>query len=211
VPANYFLNMIVNLRENEDILLYNNILAISPQEEQEVLVFLKEEYIAEATGHPYQSPAFSEDAAVWAAKTIYTAAQLMLFRENKDADLAALLPGFKGAQGSSEIISADLCLRFLPDMLQQLKLMDAEDALIAVLEGILMRWHFSGVNYPLDVNTLDLQAMPGNACLQQLYSNRIIAYKKIQLAKHPAFSPWIAASLGLYAPELWNEFKQEIN
>lgn len=202
--------MIKHLREQEEIILYDSMLNIPQADQKEALSFLQQEYQRESLNYPYTPPPFNEQAASWAATTLYTAAQLMLNREHQEADLSLLLPDYTNNPDPSELLSADLCLRFLPDILQQLKLIDRDDALISILEQKLITWHFSGVNYILAIEKIDFQHIQDNPCLHQLYADRIILNKKIRLAKHPAFESRIAANLGMYAQELWKEFKTEI-
>lgn len=204
---NYGLQMIEKLRQEEEILLYDNILTISEQDSLALKAFLQAEYAQESLEYPYKVPIFDADAAVWAAKTIYIAAQLLLYRENKEKDLAALLPTFSGEYTPSAILSVDLSMRFLPDILQQLKLIDSEDALIPLLEKLLYDWHYSAVNYPLEIEKIAFDTFPKQDCLQQLYANRIIAHKNLHLAKHPLFHSWIQANLGMYANDFWKELR----
>ena len=201
----YFTDMIIRLRRQEEILLYNNIIEVTEPESKAAIEFLRKEYEQEALDHPYTVPEFDPAAAVWAAKTVYVTAQLMLYRENRADDLQALLPAFPGEITPSAVLSADLCLRFFPSILFQLKVIDTADALIPLLEAELHRWHYSGLQYPLETDKLDFTVIATNECLGQLYTNRIIDYKKIQLAKHPACKDRIVASLGLYADEFWKD------
>jgi hypothetical protein len=203
---NYFLKMIQNLRKHEDVLLYDNILNTTVEDEKEVVDFLNEEYSLEALNHPYQSPEFNSHASLWAAKTVYISAQLILYRENKDADLSTLLPGFTSEVNTAAVLSADLCLRFLPDLIIQLKLIDSEDALIQVLEATLKQWHYSSVRYTQDIDLLDFAVVNSDPCLHQLYCNRIVQQRSMALAKHPVFYDSIRSQLGIYGSELWNEF-----
>lgn len=202
--------MIKHLRTNEEVMLYNNVLEIAENDSKEVIAFLENEYKNESFGYPHSCPAFNREAALWSAKTIYNAAQLMLYREHKEADLSLFLPGFNDDPAPSEILSADLCFRFLPDILIQLKFIDGEDKLITLLERHLTAWHFSGVNYQLNIERLNFEKIKSDLCLHQLYVDRIILNRKIQLAKHSAFINLIAAGLSIYAQELWKEFKTEI-
>jgi len=206
----YFLKMIRTLRQNEEIMLYGNILHITDAEAQEVVVFLKKEYESEALNYPYSIPSFDDAAALWAAKTVYVAAQLILYRETKNEALPVILPDFTVDVTPGAILSCDLCLRFLPAMIVQLKVIDSEDELIQVLENILQQWHYSGINYPLESDTLEHSVITADKCLQQLYANRIIDYKKLKLAKLPGYKELLLANMGLYAPEFWNEFKTEM-
>lgn len=203
----YFLNAIQTLRQQEEVILYERLLHISEQEKNEVAAFLYQEYQHESLEYPYQIPEFDAEAALWAAQFLYISIQLVLYREHKENDLANLLPDFPNAITSSAILSADLCLRFLPDVLIQLRLIDSEDSLIEMLETQLSRWHYSGINYTLPLDSLDFHTIAANPCLHQLYINRIITHKKIHLSQHPVFKEAISANFGLFAQEFWNDFK----
>ncbi len=210
-PQEYFLNMIKNLRQNEDVMLYNNILKVNEIETEIAIEFLKKEYQNETLNFPFQSPDFDKNAALWAAKTVYISAQLILYRENKSEDIPTLLPDFQDTISPSSILSADLCLRFLPDMLVQLKFFDSEDPLVEILEKILSQWHYSGINSPLEIDKLDFTVIDSDDCLRQLYINRIIENKSLNLAKLPPFKDNILANLGIYGKEFWKEFSLETN
>lgn len=203
----YFLDTIQTLRKQEEAILYEKLLPISEQEKKAVADFLYLEYQQESLEYPYQAPEFDAFAALWAAEFLYTALQLVLQREQKEQDLAQLLPGFQEGITPSGILSADLCLRFLPDVIIQLKLIDSEDPLIEMLEKQLTIWHYSGINYALPLEDPDFNTIANNPCLHQLYINRIVKHKKLHLAKHPAFKASILANFGLFAGEFWNDFK----
>ncbi len=210
MPDDHFLKMIQTLREKEEVMLYGNVLHVNEQQSNVTVAFLQREYEKESLNYPYQSPAFDAAAALWGAKTIYLAAQLMLYRENKEADLPALFPVYTGAVTPAAVVSADLCLRFLPDLVTHLKLIDSEDGLIAVLEGILNTWHYSGVSYALDADELDFSIVLTDKCLEQLYVNRVIGYKRMPLAKHPMLKDLVKASMSIYVQDYWNNFKIEM-
>ncbi len=200
---NHFLKTIFRLRQREEVLLFANVLNIKPIEQREVLQLLHEEYRTEALNYPHQAPAFDEAAALWAAQTVYWSAQFILYRENNAADLEEILKDFEGQTSPSAMLSVDLCLRFLPAMLVQLKMIDPEDEMVEILEKILHRWHYSGVNYPLEIEQLNMKPVMDNPCLLQLYLNRIIEHKKIKLAENEIFKPHIKSNLGMYANEFW--------
>ncbi len=209
MQINHFLNMIKNLRQNEEILLYNNVLDVSDEHANEVINFLNQEYQKECLNYPNSHPKFNEDAALWAAKIIYNAAQLLLYRQHKETDLTILLPDYNKLIDAEEILSADLTLRFLPDIIAQLKFIDTEDKLIEILDSKLEKWHFSAVNYALDFTKLDFTSVIKNQTVLQLYCDKIIKYKNHSIAKHFIFKEKIDACLGLYANEFWNNYKLE--
>jgi hypothetical protein len=210
VAPDYFLNMIRHLRQHEEIMLYGHVLEIAEADAQATRAFLKSEYERESIGYPGSAPPFDDEAGMWAARVVYVAAQLILYRENQEKDLSLLLPDHHSAPTAAGMLSADLCLRFLPQMIMQLKNIDSEDALIEVLERKLGAWHYSGVAHPLNIESLDF-SFTDDPCLRQLYAERIIDNRKLSLALHPAFREYISAQLGLYAHTLWSDFKRHIS
>lgn len=199
--------MVQTLRQHEEIVLYGYVLDISENEEEEVSTFLKKEYEREVLNFPYAPPGFDPAAALWAAKAVYVIAQLILYRKNKEADLTLLLPDFESVKSPAAIISCDLCLRFLPDIIFQLKTIDPEDPLILILEKRLSEWHYSGINYPLETDTLNFGSISTDPCLYQLYINRVIASRNVKLAQHEACISQVKASIGIFNTDLWSEIK----
>lgn len=199
--------MLQAIRQQEEIILYNNILHVSEQEQHQAIDFLNREYQKESIEYPHQAPSFDSNAALWGAKTLYHSAQLVLYRENKDTDLEKIIPAFSDKITPNAILSADLSLRFLPEIIAQLILIDAEDKLIEVLENILEQWHYSGISYEIPIEKLDFDTILSDTCLRQLYLNRIIENKSLKLAIHPALYTHIKAIFGIYGNEFWKAFQ----
>lgn len=208
-PTDCYEKMIRHLRVYEEIVIYENKLTIKEEERSVVTDFLEGEYNTEVRSYPYSAPLYDKEAASWAANTIYITAQLILHRENKESELDSIFPVFTGTVTPSAILSADLCLRFLPDMLLQLKMIDSEDKLIGLLENILQAWHYSGIKYLQSAESLDFTNITANKCLYQLYTDRVIEYRNLKLAKHPALTPTIGAALGDHGKIYWSDYKLE--
>lgn len=210
MPEACFVKMITDLRQHENIMLYGNLLVSSAPEDEEVSAFLKSEYQKEALAYPGTVPVFDTAAALWAAKIVYVTAQLILYRENKEVDILSLLPDHAQTITPSGMLSADLCLRFVPDMLLQLKMIDSEDILIAHLERQMQLWHYSGIKYELATDDLDFTVVMESPCLHQLYIDRIIEYRKLELATHLACRDSVLASLGDHTDKFWKELKTAV-
>lgn len=204
------LNMIQWLRENEEVILYDNVLKISEIDIKKNGLFLEAEYNREALDYPHSPPPFDKNAALWSAQYIYIAAQLIIHREHEIEDVNILLAPFSPKITPSAVLSADLCLRFLPILIKHLKIIDSTDPLINILEDTLHIWHYSGVQYQLDVEKLVFDDLLKDKCLMQLYANRIIDNKKRKLSELPFFRELIAANLGIYADTFWQEFAENI-
>lgn len=208
---NYFLMMLKGLFEEEGIVLYNNLLDIHAEDLEEAKSYLQRVFEKESINYPINSPVFHPNAALWSAKVIYTCSQLLLYREHKEADLALLIVDFDEEIVPSAFISADLCLRFLPDLLQELKFIDSSDQLIAIIENLLCVWHYSSIPCKFEVSKLkELHKIEMNPGLLQLFVDRIIAYKNLYLAFHPVFEEHVKAVLGLYPDVFWKDFTEEM-
>lgn len=206
----HFVKMLQHLRYYEEVILYANLLEISGEEEAQATKYLKSEYETERLEYPFVTPSFNDSAALWAAKTVYIASQLLLYRQNRVEDLPSILPNFPGEISPSAILSADITLRFLPSVITQLQLIDPDDELINILKNHLQTWHYSGISSSLlNIETLSFDAIITNKCLHQLYVDRVIVNKKLALVHHPALENEISSTLGIYTSLLWKEFKKE--
>lgn len=204
----FFLKMIQHLRKNEEVMLYSDdLLPVSNTEQRMIVAFLADEFKMESVTYPVNTIHFEPKAALWAAQTIYTAAQLILYRKNEEKVLTTLFPDFPEKITDSALLSADLCLRFLPEILRQIKLIDMEDELIVILEKHLTKWHYSGISYPLPIDLLDFEPILAHPYLIQMYVDKVIALKRLDLAHHPALTAYVRASMGMYSPELWGAFE----
>jgi MoxR-vWA-beta-propeller ternary system domain bpX4 len=206
---NHFLQTIKHLRDYEEVMLYGNLLQVSEEHQQETVDYLSNEYKREALNYPGKAPLFDSYAALWSARTIYIGSQLLLYRENKEADIEMLLPAFEKEISASTMLSADLLLRFLPDLVTHLKVLDPSDKLVAILEIHLRTWHYSGVAYPLPVEELDFTFITSDQCLQQLYVDRVIENKRISFVTQSPLGEAVKASLGNFAGILWTDLKHQ--
>jgi MoxR-vWA-beta-propeller ternary system domain bpX4 len=209
--THFFYDTIYQLRTNEEITIYDKILNFSDEDVQLVTDFLEIEYEAEVLNAPNNAPLFDAKAAVWAAKMIYTACQLILYRENKEDELPSLFPSFDHAINAGTIFSADLCLRFLPQVITETKHIDPDDKLINILEAILKQWHFSSIGYNLKTADLNFEIIFGNECLQKLYVDRVIEKKDTAKAALPNIQEKVKEIFGIYGSQFWKELKLENN
>lgn len=202
-----FIETLYHLRTIEQVILYNKTMKISDAEAKDALSFLESEYEREAVNYPFLVPVFNSKAALWASKIVYFSAQLLLYRENKVSELNNFLPNYSGTIDVSAILSADICLRFLPQIRNELKRIDSEDAILPILEHHLQQFHFSAVGFDLDKETIDVKQIFTDACLKQLYLDRIVSRKAYKLAEQPEINACLLANFGDYKKEFWNELK----
>ena len=206
----HFYNTICGLRQQEALILYNRVIGFTAEDEQMVTAFLHAEYDAERINFPFVSPDFNFAAALWGAKTTYTFSQLILYREHNETELPLLLPSFEGSIDACSILSADLCLRFLPELVPTMKNIDPEDLLLPLLQDLLQQWHYSGIGFLPAGTTLNMDAVTANDCLLQLYTNRVIEKQDMQRAMMPALLQKVKGSLGIHAPLFWKELNTAI-
>lgn len=199
-----FYDTIAQLRTKEEIILYDKVLDFSKEDEALVTKFLQREFDVESLDYPFFSPQFDSSAALWGAKTVYTACQILLYREHKNAELCNLLPSYRHKIIPEAILSADLCLRFLPQILSEANLIDNEDPLITILNNMLKDWHYSGIGVTLNPHDLDFASIFANRTLEQLYIDRVIEKKDIERAKLPKLNQKIKAVLGNYKGDFWD-------
>jgi hypothetical protein len=217
-PPHPFYETIHQLRNKEVIVLYSDLPAIIESDESMVRDFLEAEYSREMIEYPFTAPPFDSSAAIWAAKIVYTAAQLLLYRKDESQDLPALLPEYTIEIDSASMVSADLVLRFLPEILSKAIDLDEDDALVPILRRHLQTFHYTGILFaafdklPGNLDTAiekEIQYAPGystlseNQCFRQLYIDRIINFKHKGLAEQPLINQQIKAALGNHYTTFW--------
>ncbi|WP_431215285.1 hypothetical protein ACQ86N_11565 [Puia sp. P3] len=221
---NHFLQTIRHLREQEEMLVYDRLITATRSEEEAVGDFLRKEYEMESVGFPGNPPAFAQAAAVWAARIVYDASQLLLFRDQNEKDLERLLADYPAPIDAAAVLSADLCLRCLPDVIAKTREINPDDVLVSVLEDLLKKWHYSGVGYfrggiagdgPAAVSggaavdeVFDWGPVLANDCLRRLYTDRVIRGRVTAFANSRALRSDVRAALGDHADYFWKELRE---
>ncbi|KAA2217886.1 hypothetical protein FW780_18540 [Chryseobacterium sediminis] len=195
------------LRKEECITLFSSLQQISPQEEAEAGVYFETEFEKERLEFLSDQLICNKETAVWAAKILYHSAQLYLIRENTEKNIGNLIPEFKGTRDISSVLSADLSLRFLPQVIVALNTVDPEDTLIPMLENILVQFHYSGIGYDLDLKNVNWQEELKDKTYRKLYLERIVEKKDYKLAEIPFINKLITAEFGIHKDAFWRELK----
>jgi len=198
-----FLDTIYHLRTVEHVILYNKLMVISKTEENDTVLFLESEYENEILEYPGTAPKFNSGAALWAAKTLYFAVQLLLYREHKISDLEEFLAAYKEETDAAAILSADLCLRFLPQVMEEMKKIDADDPAIAILENHLIQFHYAAIGFQIDSEKINFDILGSNDCLQQLYLDRIVERKAVKSAENDFIKKQLEIGFGDYKKIFW--------
>jgi MoxR-vWA-beta-propeller ternary system domain bpX4 len=198
-----FINHLV--REGQ-VTVVNQIIPFTFQELQDTQTILAAYYESDILEMPGIAPAFDADAALWAAGYIYRIVQLTQLREAGREDIVHRLPPYSAETSAASIYSADLCLRYLPDLLSLSKGIAPDGPLVQQIREIAMQWPFSstGMNLPA---TGDVSAIIASPPLLQAYADRIIATRDLGRCNIPAVAAAVTASLGNYASVLWPDYK----
>ncbi len=118
--------------------------------------------------------AFDPRAACEAAEIVRQSSWALLRREDRMADLARRLKITGPPRTASQHLSADLMLRFLPQILKRARGLDPTDPLIDRLGGLLRRWPLSGVLSDVEEGPLLALDFDGHPGLLLLYAERLV-------------------------------------
>ncbi|MFL5730613.1 MAG: hypothetical protein ACJ75J_14090 [Cytophagaceae bacterium] len=181
----------------------------APFEEEdlrEAAQILRDFYLKDLLNLPGKAPAFSEEAALWAARYLYTATQCIMLRDLSAEEVQTQLRAFGSEITHEAIYSADLCLRHLPVLLHLSKGLAPGDILVKCLMETALLWPFSSVGMKMDGEP-EHEKLLGYASLKYAYADRIILMKDKKRSAYPGINPLIAEALGNYKDELWPEFE----
>lgn len=202
-----FLDTVFLLRKSGHLTVFSNLQEISKKEEQEAGDYFETEFEKERLEFLSDGISCHKEAAVWAAKVLYHSAQLYLIRENTAKDLDKLIPKLKIDPDVSSVLSADLSLRFLPQIASVLQMADPHDPLVKILEDILIQFHYSGIGYPLNLEKVNWEKELKDKTYRKLYLERIVEKKAYELAEIPYINQLLLADFGLYKDTYWRELK----
>ncbi|WP_312394939.1 hypothetical protein [Chryseobacterium sp.] len=202
-----FLDTLFMLRKDECITIFTDIQEISKKEEHDAADYFESEFEKERLEFLSDQISCDKEAAVWAAKVLYHSAQLHLIRKGTGKDLEKLIPKFKGKRDVSSMLSVDLSLRFLPQIIIVLQNADPEDALVKMLEEILFQFHYSGIGYDLNLEKINWEEELKDKTYRKLYLERIVEKKAYPLAEIPYINQLLIAEFGMYKDIFWRELK----
>jgi len=158
---------------------------------------------------PYTAPAWSEKAAIWAAKYFYQAVQFTVLRDEGQEIIQHHLKPFPSEIRAEDIYSADLILRNLPSLFDLAKGLAPGDFLVKNLMELAKDWPFSSVGIKLegDVNDKKILEHPS---LRQVYIDRIIE-KKDSNRINKGTESFLLETTGEYLSTFWPEYEAKQN
>jgi MoxR-vWA-beta-propeller ternary system protein len=175
---------------------------VTRQDEQEAEEALREPDAALRLEGPGQLPELNMAVAMWAAKTCFGACQLIVFRQLDEQAIGELLPAaFPPSDPPSRHWSADLTLRFLPDLLRHASVASEEDPLLRHLRSLASQWPLSSVGIE-EIAPEHIEELAASPPLLQLYVDRILARKDYHRLEHPAVREAVRQAVGMHS-KLW--------
>lgn len=202
MSENYLYETIKLLRQQEKVLLFGQVLQLTPEDEQKTINFLHQAFEDEQLAHPAGCPHFHPEAALWAAKWVYHSAQFILYRQHELEDLESYLVPFAQEQSPSALVSADLCLRFLPHMLQEIRNIDNDDPIISLMEKQLLNWPYSALMGPKLEGHFHTTIVFNDPFCLHLFANRVVQEQSSEWLAYEPISAVIKSQSGMYAEAL---------
>jgi hypothetical protein len=129
--------------------------------------------------------AFEPKIALAAAVLVHNACWFLVSRDETEAQLKEVLVFPDSPRSPSAHLSADLLLRFLPQVHRRAKAHNPVDALAVLLADVLRRWPLSGVFADLPEGPLAPLDFGGHPGLQILYAERLAEHEKPNWAPPP--------------------------
>ncbi len=153
---------------------------------------------------PHTAPEFNPVAASWAAVRLYRACQFLVFRD-LGAELASdqiLLP-CPAPVSPSVTHSADLTLRYLPEVIVLARGISPGDPLLVALHQLARQWPYSSVGVA-GLAGVDPGPVLDHPSLRQTYVDRILERRDVARLDRPAVREAVRETLGFH-PDLCPE------
>jgi hypothetical protein len=182
---------------------------VSVDDQQRAIGVLREFERYDRANWPDGQPEFSEQVGLWSANLLYRACHFVVGRDaNPESLERALTVKSPEPPAASAHYSADLSLRFLPDVFKLARAAAADDPLVEMLLNLAKQWPLASVGMTA-VRNVDVSCIVRNPCLLQMYVDRLISRSDLSRLNHPTVREAAQASLGLY-PDLAPAISAEI-
>jgi hypothetical protein len=203
-------NFIAGLINDGKVKVVPQLQAFEAEDLRLATVHLQQYYEDDIQEMPAAAPSFDENAALWAARYLYTAVQFILLRNLDETTMQEHLLPYSGELTPAAMYSADLTLRYLPDLFDLAKGLSPNDPLVKLMKETAQLWPFSSAGISMSENT-DLSVIFSHASLKQTYIDRIITAKDLRKCQQPDCYPLVLEALGAYAADLWPQFEPSFN
>ncbi len=176
------------------------------EDETDSARLLEQWYEDDKTEMPYTAPLFSAEAALWAARHLYLSLQLIVIRDADEEIIRKTLQPYAGTLSPSAIYSADLTLRYLPDILLLAKGLAPADIMVKKLRETAVQWPFSSVGIEVSGEERNDDIILHHPSLRTVYIDRIISKKDTKRIDNKRITEGVREALGTYASLLWPQF-----
>lgn len=191
-----------------EVTVANDFVDFSAEEMDEASLLLELRHQEDRTHMPGKMPDFHGEAAAWAAITTYRITQLIMLR--KVDDIARWFLPFAQDKTAETIYSADLSLRYIPQLLKLTKALAPDDPLGEKILEVAYSWPYSSVGIGLE-KEVDITKLHAHTSLFQSYIDRIIHHNAKDRATHPNVIQGIRMSLGMFPDDTWSEFFAQVD
>jgi hypothetical protein len=203
-------DFISDLINKGEVTVASSIAPFTAEDIRMATVHLQQYYEDDCHEMPGIPPDFDEGAALWAAGYLYRVTQFILLRNLDETVIREQLSPYSGLHTPTVIYSADLTLRYLPDLFRLAKGIAPDDLLVKQMQDTAGQWPFS-VAALATVIPEDLSVVLQHPSLQRAYTDRIIQARDLQKCTHPDCLPLVREALGRYATTLWPQFSIDLN
>lgn len=125
-----------------------------------------------------------------AAEVVRQACWALVDRGERPEDLGRRLRMTTGPSAPAQHLSADLLLRYLPQILKRARGLDPTDPLVGILGEILRRWPLSGALSDIEEGPLTPIDFGGHPGLLLLYAERVAAHDRPAWRPEPSGAPY---------------------
>lgn len=150
---------------------------------------------------PVGLPEFDPECGMWAAETLYRAAQFLAHRDvNVEFIDAAFAEPPPGSRSAAAHYSVDLCFRYLRDIWRLAGLASTDDPFSDRLVRLVGPWPLSAVGF----HGLDLVAektLLNQPAMRRIYVDRILSRAKPSQVKDPELRELVSTAIGAF-PQL---------
>lgn len=188
-----------------EVTVANDFVEFSEEELDEASLLLELRHQEDSAHMPGKMPEFHAEAAAWAAVITYRITQLIMLRKVDVDDIPRWLPSFHKEPTPDLIYSADLSLRYIPQLLTLTKALAPDDPLAKEIQEMAQSWPYSSVGIAL-AHEANIEQLYSHTSLFQSYIDRIIHHKAKDRANHPSVIQGIRMSLGMFPDDTWSEF-----
>jgi hypothetical protein len=170
-----------------------------PKPSSAVAATLRNAYRTYALQIPGERIAFDVDVAIVASELVRHASWALISRDQRPETLEQLVRMPFEPSSASHHLSADLLLRFVPQIHRRARGIDPSDALVGMLDRVLRQWPLSGVLADSIDGPIAPPDLGGHHGLMLLYAERLARRPKWSwrpAQKAHEYVEWVLRDLG---------------